>query len=77
MAYLSYDNLSNIIIGFDIFMIALLIVSIIYYVQWQIQDFPDRDANTWVWGENLLFGKIFTENCMQMKQFGPKGDAHP
>ena len=77
MAYFSYDNLSNIIIGFDIFMIALLIVSIIYYVQWQIQDFPDRDANTWVWGENLLFGRIFTENCMKMKQFGPKGDAHP
>ena len=24
-------------------------------------------------GANLLFGPIFTENCMKMKEFGPGG----
>ena len=30
-------------------------------------------ANPWVWGENLLFGKIFAKNCMKMKEIGPAG----
>ena len=25
------------------------------------------------WGANLLFGQIFTESCMKMKEFGPGG----
>ena len=25
----------------------------------------------WVWGENLLFGKIFVENYMKIKEIGP------
>ena len=29
-----------------------------------------------VWGKNLLFGKIFTENCMKMNEIGPRGGAH-
>ena len=24
-------------------------------------------------GKNLLFGQIFPENCMKMKEFGPRG----
>ena len=28
------------------------------------------------WGANLLFGQKFPENCMKMKEFGPRG-AHP
>ena len=36
--------------------------------------FPKRgDVNPWVWGKNLLFGKIFAENCMKMKEIGPEG----
>ena len=25
------------------------------------------------WGANLLFGQIFPENCMKIKEFGPGG----
>ena len=41
-------------------------------IQWGIQDFPNGvgSANIWVWGEKLLFDKIFVENCMEMKQIG-------
>ena len=44
--------------------------------QWRIQDFPDRGAYL-QWGANLLFGHIFPENCMKMKEFGPRGGVHP
>ena len=37
--------------------------------QWRIQDFLDG-GNLCVWGENLLFGKIFTENWKKMKVIG-------
>ena len=30
-------------------------------------------TNPSVLGKNLLFGKIFTENCMKMKEIGPRG----
>ena len=30
-------------------------------------------ANPKGWGANLLFGKIFLENCMKMKEIGPRG----
>ena len=33
---------------------------------WRIQDFPDR-------GVSLLFGKISPQNCMKIKQIGPRG----
>ena len=38
-----------------------------YHVQWQIQDFPGegRGSLTSGGGYNLLFGKIFAENCMK------------
>ena len=29
--------------------------------------------NLWVQGENLLFSKIFAENCMKMKEIGLRG----
>ena len=32
-----------------------------------------RGANPWDWGDNLLFGKIFAENCMKMKEIGSGG----
>ena len=41
--------------------------------QWQIQDFPEGVANPWVWSENLLFGKIFAENRMKIKEHGRRG----
>ena len=28
------------------------------------------NANHWIYGKNLLFGKIFAENCMKMKEIG-------
>ena len=42
-----------------------------------IQHFPDGGANLWFWGENLLFAKIFAENCMKMKEHGPIGPIAP
>ena len=33
------------------------------------------DANPYVWGDNLLFDKIFAENCMKMKEIGPREGA--
>ena len=34
-------------------------------------------ANPKGWGANLLFGKIFLENCMKMKEIGPREGEHP
>ena len=44
-------------------------------IQWRIQDFPvgGGSANAQVGGANLLFGQIFPENCMKMKEIGPRG----
>ena len=30
-------------------------------------------VNPEVWAKNLSFGKIFTENCLRMKEIGPGG----
>ena len=40
--------------------------------------FPKQGfENTWVGGKNLLFGTIFSENCMKMKEIGKKtGRGH-
>ena len=38
---------------------------------------PDGERESLSLGENLLFGKIFAENCMKMKEIGPRGGAHP
>ena len=45
-------------------------------VQWWIQDFPEGGANPQSGCANLLFRKFFAENCMKMKEFGPRGGAH-
>ena len=42
-------------------------------MQWRIQDFPDGGTYPQGGGANLLFGKIFLENCMKMKEIGPRG----
>ena len=42
------------------------------YNQWRIQDFPEGGALIPKLG---LFCKLFAENCMKMKEFGPKGGA--
>ena len=46
-------------------------------MEWRIQDFPDvgGDANPRVLSKNLLFSKIFTKNCMNMKEIGQTGDC--
>ena len=36
--------------------------------QGRIQDFQDFPT---VWGENLLFGMLFAENCIEIKKIGP------
>ena len=42
-------------------------------MQWWIQDFVDGGAPTPKAGANLLFGQIFPENCMKIKEIGPEG----
>ena len=36
-----------------------------------------RSSKSWAKVKNLLFGKVFAENCMKMKEMGPTGDARP
>ena len=39
-------------------------------------EFPrGGDTNSQSGGANLLFGQKFPENCMKMKEFGPRGGA--
>ena len=49
--------------------------------QWRIQDFPDGGSHEPLdLRQNpiyVLFGKIFAENCMKMKEFGPRGGSAP
>ena len=61
--------------------------------QWRIQDFLDGGVGmhgrgcTWqgacvagghAWkGANLLFAKIFAENCMKLKEIGPNTPLDP
>ena len=42
--------------------------------QWRIQDFPEGGAPIPKLG---LFCKFFAENCMEMKEFGPRGETRP
>ena len=46
-------------------------------IQWWICNFPDTGGGTkpWVWGENLLFDKIFVENCKKMKKMKEIGSG--
>ena len=44
--------------------------------QWRIQDFPDGGSQPQRGGANLLFGQLFRENCMKMKENGPRGSAN-
>ena len=46
-------------------------------MQWRIQDFPDGGggANFQGGGVNLSFNQKFPENCMKMKEFGPREGA--
>ena len=42
-------------------------------MQWRIQDFPDGwggGTDPPGGGENILFGKIFAENCMKEIEWG-------
>ena len=41
--------------------------------QWQIQDFLNWGANPWLWDKKLMFGRIFAENFMKMKEIGSRG----
>ena len=41
-------------------------------IQWRIQDFPKKGANSQSGCANLLFCKFFAENCRKMKEFGPE-----
>ena len=46
--------------------------------QWRIQDFVEVvGANSQDGYANLLFCKIFPENCIKMKEFGPRKDLDP
>ena len=52
------------------------VVEVLVGEQWiqkqkRIQDFPDLGAPTLEVGD-ILFDKIFAENCMKMKEIGPR-----
>ena len=39
---------------------------------------PGGSTNLWIWGLNLLIGKIFAENYMKIKEIEPTpGGTHP
>ena len=38
----------------------------------RISQTEEEGANPWVWAENLLFDKIFAENCMKINKIGPR-----
>ena len=40
--------------------------------QWWIQDFPEGGAPT---PKRTIIFHFFAENCMKMKEFGPRGSA--
>ena len=42
--------------------------------QWPIHEFADGGvASPWDRSENLMFDKIFVDNCVKMKEIGPSG----
>ena len=43
--------------------------------KWRIHDFPDRGCQPLNLGQNLLFDRIIAENCMKMKEIGPRDGA--
>ena len=45
---------------------------ILLTLQWRIQDFAEGGTN-YPKGANVLFCKIFVENCMKIEEFGPSG----
>ena len=51
--------------------------SVFSMLQWRIQDFSDGGTSPWIWAKSLLFGKIFAENCMKMKEIALRGGIHP
>ena len=57
--------------------LGLYIVDVHWYRQWRIHDFPDSERQPLRLAENLLFCKIFTENCMKMKKLDREGANFP
>ena len=43
--------------------------------QWRIQDFPNEGTNPWVCGKSLLYGTIFADSCMEIKEIGTGGNC--
>ena len=41
--------------------------------QWGVQDFPEGNANLRGRGTKSLLGESFAENCMKIKEIGPRG----
>ena len=50
--------------------LVLILVKIEIRQQWRIQDFPQGGAPT---PKIAIIFRIFAENCMKMKEFGPQG----
>ena len=48
-----------------------------YCYQWRIQDFPDRGHQPLNLGQKAIIWQDFTENCMRMKEIGPRGGMCP
>ena len=45
-------------------------------MQWRIQEFPEGEYQPLRRWTNLLFGNIFAENCMKIKETGPREGEH-
>ena len=48
-----------------------------YCYQWRIQDFSDRGRQPLNLGQKAIIWQDFTENCMRMKEIGPRGGMCP
>ena len=50
--------------------------NVVVRIQWRIQDLQEEAATPG--GVNLLFGQLFSKNCMKMNMFRPReGGMHP
>ena len=54
-----------------------MLFAIQIFLQLQIQDFSEVVANPRGECTNLIVGKHFAKNCMEMEEFGPRGSMLP
>ena len=63
-------------IRYWLFLAFMITFSIIYSVQWRIQDFPEEGRQL-PGGRQHTILPNFPKNCMKLKEYGPPGGARP